>query len=542
MGLCSLGLIGSPLSAAEPLHQQIDKLIAAKTPGYEKLAAPLTTDEEFVRRVALDLTGMIPTAKEVRAFVADKSSGKRTKLIDRLLNTPEYARHMQRLFDVMLMRRLPQKNVPNTEWEKYLRDSFAANKPYDKLVREILSNDGTDLKNRAPAKFYLDRNGNVDDLTKDIARIFLGADLECAQCHNHPEIEDYKQEFYYGLSAFLVRSYVFTDRKKKKAILAEKAIGEVKFESVFDIRDKKSKGPKSTLPKVFGLTTSAEPKFKKGQEYKVKPTKAAGGVPKYSRRSLLPELVTSSNNERFARTAVNRLWATFLGRGLVHPLDRDHSGNPPSHPKLLKLLTDEFRAHGHDIKWLVRELMLSKTYQRSSRLKKGATPQPEETFTQAILRPLTPAQFAWSVLQATGTTDIHRKSLGAKATEELLHKRLVGYENRFVALFGGRPGQPPESFQSTVDQVLFLSNDPMFNRLIAPQTGNLADRLAKLPANQPEKIAEELFLSVLSRSATKQDVADVASYLKNVDKKKRPAAIQELIWAVVTSSEFRFNH
>lgn len=546
----ALAVVPVASSAGEPLHRQIDRLIAAKTKDYDKLAAPIADDEEFLRRVYLDLTGMIPTAKTVREFLADNAKDKRTKLIDRLLAAPEYARHMQHRFDVVLMRRLRGRNVPDAAWDAFLRKSFAANKPYDQLVREILSNDGSDPKNRGPAKFYLDRNGDVNELTRDVGRIFLGADLECAQCHNHPEIDDYKQADYYGISAFLVRSYVFTDRKKKRTVFAEKAVGEVSFENVFEIRDakakkgKKGKGgndfTKTTLPKVFDLAAPEEPKFKKGQEYKQKPTKRTAGVPKFSRRDLLPKLITAPKNDRFPRTAANRLWAMFLGRGLVYPVDRDHSLNPPSHPELLQLLTREFRAHKYDVKWFVRELLLSKTYQRSSL--GHPKPLPESAFGQAILRPLTPEQFAWSVLQATGETDVQRRALGKKLTEEALHKRLAGYERRFVSLFGGEPGKPPEEFESSVDQVLFLSNDPLIANLLKPKPGNLTGRLLKLPAEKPQQIAGELFLSVLSRKPTKQDVADVTAYLKGQTGPKRTTAMQELVWAVVCSAEFRFVH
>ena len=549
-------LLALPADAAEPLHKQIDALIKAKADGQRPVGsvAPRSSDAEFVRRVYLDLTGMIPTAKQTRAFLADKSKDKRTKLIDKLLATPEYARQMQRRFDVMLMRRLPHKNVSQAEWQAYLRDSFAKNKPWDAMVREILSADGRDKKLRGAAAFYLDRNGKTDAITRDVGRIFLGADLECAQCHHHPEIDDWKQDHYYGLSAFLVRSYVVKDRKLKKTILGEKAVGEVSFQNVFEIRDqkkskKKKKGKpkvdKSTVPKVFEMLAPKEPKFKKGQEYVTKPSKTTAGKPKFSRRDLLPKLITSPNNERFARSAVNRLWAMYLGRGIVHPIDRDHSGNPPSHPKLLALLTKEFVAHKYDVKWFIRELMLSETYQRSSRTTSkptGSAPSDEATFTRTILRPLSPEQLAWSLLQAVGETDIHRKSLGKKLTEAALHKRLASYERRFITLFGGQPGEPPTDFESSVDQVLFLSNDPLIGKLLTPRSGNLADRLNKLPADQPAKIADELFVSVLSRRPTKQDTADITAYLKGQTGAARTKAIQELIWATVTSAEFRFNH
>ncbi len=263
--LAGFGVAGTTVRADETLHAAIDRLILAKAPDGGNTVATAAGDDEFLRRITLDLTGMIPTATQTRVFLDDSDPDKRAKLIDRLLASPEYARHMQRVFDVVLMRRLGGSNVPAAQWTTFLRTSFAENKPWDQLTREIVSNDGADAKNRGPAKFFLDRNGDVNGLTRDIGRIFLGANLECAQCHDHPEVDDWKQEHYYGISAFLVRSFVFTDPKKKVKVFAEKAEGEVKFESVFEVRDKTSKGPKSTAPKLFDGMLVVEAKFEKGQ-------------------------------------------------------------------------------------------------------------------------------------------------------------------------------------------------------------------------------------------------------------------------------------
>lgn len=548
-----------PAVAEEPLHEQIDRLIAAKTPDFQTVAAPLAADAEFLRRVSLDLSGLLPGTDQTRAFLVDDDPHKRAKLIDRLLGSPEYARHMQRVFDVILMRRLPQKNVKTTQWEEYLRQSFAENKPWDQITREILTADGSDAEHRGPARFYLDREGDVNEITRDVARIFLGADLKCAQCHDHPEVEDWTQDDYYGLSAFLVRSFVFTDKQKKTTVFAEKADGEATFSSVFFPSSKKE----TARPQLFGGPVLDEPEFKnQDAAYKVKPAKNVRPIPKFSRRAQLGEMIVSSR--RFARTTVNRLWAHMMGRGLVHPLDRDHSGNPPSHPELLKLLTDEFANHRYDIQWFLRELALSQTYQRSSRQSPpsadGGNDQsppsadggnqeghqtelpPPQTFAVALLKPLSPAQFAWSVLQATGEADVQRKTLGDKLTEAALHQKLAGVENQFVSLFGGLPGQPPENFESTVDQVLFLSNDATILNLIHRKNGNLADRLLTLPADDPRAVADELFLSVLIRPPTEQDVQDVQEFLADKTGEARSAAVEELIWALIASSEFRFNH
>ena len=583
--LALLAVGGNKTAAADSLHLMIDQLVALQTPDYDKLAAPICSDEEFVRRLWLDLTGSIPATTDARQFLADADPVKREKLIDKLLASPEYSRHMQRVFDLMLMRRLPQKHVPIAEWEKFLRDSFAENKPWDQIVREILTADGSDAAQRGSARFYLDRDGEVNEITRDIGKLFMGADLQCAQCHNHPTIEDYKQSHYYGISAFYIRSFVMTD-KEKRVVFAEKADGEATFESVFEIRDKVSKGPKTTAPKLFEGMSISEPKFEKIDDaYVVKPDdkdKTVRPVPRFSRRVKFAEFIASTENRRFCRTSANRLWALMFGRGIVHPVELDHSENPPSHPLLLAMLTEELAAHHLDIKLFLREIALSKTYQRSSRRESADPNQPlpnDALFAQAILKPLSPDQLAWSVMQATGETDVHRQAINPdsleldaelkaklmagpveadkqplvnKAIEAELHKKLLGYEQRFAQLFGGEPGHPPDRFESTAEQVLFLANDGAIMGFLRPRGGNLAERLLKLPEDNPQQIAEELFLSTLTRRPTAEDVVDVTGYLSSQTVSDqtgpgqtgpaRAAAVQELIWAAISSSEFRFNH
>jgi hypothetical protein len=532
-------------SAADPLHVQIDKLIASQTPDFDKLVAPIAGDEEFLRRITLDLTGMIPNLRQAREFLADAAPDKRVKLIDRLLASLEHARHMQREFDVMLMRRLPATHVPVAEWDKFLRDSFAQNKPWDQLVREILAADGSDPAQRGPARFYLARNGDLHEITRDVGKLFLGTNLECAQCHDHPQVDEWKQEHYYGLAAFFVRSFVHTD-KDKKVTLAEKADGEVSFESVFEIRDKKSKGPKSSGPKLFSAATISEPKFSAPPEaYTVAPNdkdKAIRPVPKFSRRAKFAEFIASVENRRFCRSTANRLWSMMMGRGIVHPLEMDHALNPPSHPLLLALLTEELAAREMNVRDFLRELALTQTYQRSSQRLAAVPNQPEpaeSTFAIAPLKPLTPSQFAWAMLVATDELDLQRRAQGDKFSEDTF---LASTEQRFVQLFGGEPGRPPDSFASTADQVLFLANDPLVVNLLKPRGDNLAERLLKLPADNPVAVAEELFLSTLTRRPTLDEVKDVTSYLAGKTGDPRSHAVQELIWAAISSSEFRFNH
>ena len=273
---------------ANPFIGRIDRAIEAKLDGD---AAALATDSEYLRRVYLDLAGMIPTSNEARTFLDDPSPYKRQRLIDRLMAAPEYARRMQDVFDVMLMERRDDVHVPAPQWRAFLRWAFAENLPYNRLVAEILSSDGTDPKTRGAAKFYLDRLAEPNLLTRDIGRMFLGRDLQCAQCHDHPLIDDYKQAHYYGLFAFLNRTTLF-DTGKNGSVLAEKADGDVTFTSVF-----KKKVSHRTGPRILDGPAVNEPDVPKGAEYLVAPDKQNKNrpIPRYSRRAeLAPRLTVGS--------------------------------------------------------------------------------------------------------------------------------------------------------------------------------------------------------------------------------------------------------
>lgn len=338
-----------------PLSVKIDQLMAADG------VAPPVADAEFLRRVSFDLIGIPPSTEELRAFLADSNPEKRQAAVDRLLEHPRYARHMAEVFDVMLMERRPAKYVTADEWHAYLLKAFRENRPYNVLAKEILSADGTDPNLRPAARFYLDREAEPNLLTRDVGRIFFGRDMQCAQCHDHPLIDDYFQADYQGLFAFFSTGSVFTaPAPDGKAYFAEKAGVDVTFESVFVKGEKHVTGPK--LP---GMARLDEPVYYPGDEYEVKPAENVRPVPKFSRRVKLAELATSGSNRLFNENIANRLWAHMMGRGLVNPVDLHHPSNPPANPELLKLLGEEFAAMGFDVKAFLRSLTLTQTYQRT---------------------------------------------------------------------------------------------------------------------------------------------------------------------------------
>ncbi len=221
-----LALSAAIAGAAEaPLHVRIDQMVQQAAPGRP---APRASDAEFLRRLSIDLLGSIPAADEARRFLDDPSPDKRVALVRTLLDHPRYAVRMTHVFDVMFLERRNSDIIKQQDWERYLFDSFASNKSYDQLAREILASDGTDPKLRPAVKFYLERNGDPNLLTRDVARIFFGRDFQCCQCHDHPLIDHYHQADYYGLYAFLQRGFVTVDKTKpeNKDIPSSAARGE----------------------------------------------------------------------------------------------------------------------------------------------------------------------------------------------------------------------------------------------------------------------------------------------------------------------------
>src|SRR5262245_42851366 len=248
-----------------------------------------SSDAEFLRRASIDLVGMPPTSDEARAFLADNSADKRERLVDRLFATPQFARRLAEMLDLMLMERRPNANVTADEWQAWLLASVRQNKPWNVLAREILQADGDDPAQRPAARFALDRGSEPNLLTRDIGRIFFGRDMQCAQCHDHPLVGDYLQSDYHGLLAFIAPSYPLVRKEgdKQKTIQAEKAGGDLNFQSVF------IKKPRRTGARMPDGVVIDEPFLLPGDDYNVAPADNVKSVPKFSRRAKLAELATN---------------------------------------------------------------------------------------------------------------------------------------------------------------------------------------------------------------------------------------------------------
>ena len=506
------------LTAAEPLHARIDRLIEAKADGVP-LAGP-ADDAEFLRRAWLDFAGRIPPVDAARAFLADTSPDRRAKLIDHLLGGPDYAARMADLFHVTLMERLGD----HPEWMKYLRESFAANKPWDAMAREVLRADPKAPDAIRGAAFFLAKRlenygqNPVDysGLTRDVGRLFLGKNFQCCECHDHLFVEDYKQQDFQGLHTFFKNAFLV---KAGTLQVGEKPTTEkTGFASVF------TKVQMTTGPALPGGVMVEVPTFATGEEFVEKPDRKTGnpGVPKFSTLAAVSERLPRADNRDFTRNIANRLWFALMGRGIVHPLDLYHSRNPGSHPELLELLADEFAAHQFDIKWLLRELALSKTYQRSSVVPAGAEPPDAKYFAVALEKRLSAEQLLLSTAAATGADP--------KTADALRPK--------FVKAFANQPREPEDEVTPSLKAALFLLHDDAVLGLLKAKPGNLVERLANLPDS---RVAEELYLAVLSRKPTPEEAVAVGKVLaRHADRKAE--AIGRAAWALLASMEFGVNH
>lgn len=511
-----------PLPTATAVDREVDRLLAEA----KVLASPPADDAEFLRRVTLDITGRIPTYEQAVAFLDSKDPDKRRKLIDGLLASPAYGQHFGAVWRNLMVRRDAGngKKGPDT-FTPWLDEQFNRSRGWDAIVRDLLTAEGEVARNPQAGFILANSEGQQPQpnlLAAATARLFLGVQLQCAECHNHP-FAPWKQADFWGTAAFFSR--VGNGGKKGPPFVLTEA-------AEADAQAVKGKGGPN-VPTAPGAAIAVPNSAGKaaGQIVRAKfldgPEPALGDTGPY--RPHLAAWVTSAENPYFANAAANRLWAHFFGRGLVHTVDNFHEGNPPSHPALLQLLADEFRASGHDWKHLIRCVCNSQAYQRTSR------PLPEneadkELFSHMTVKVMSPGVFYDALSAAMATDPVAGPKTGRPGTKANLESR-----DQFVSFFSTQ-GDDAEAgeFGHGIPQFLQLMNAPQFNRG-AP----VVDRLARAGASR-EQVIEGLYLATLSRRPTAQEVALMADYVaRRPDAGKAYAGV---LWILLNSSEFVLNH
>jgi mono/diheme cytochrome c family protein len=477
-------------------------------------------DPTFVRRVYLDLAGRIPTPSEADSFVKERRSNKREQLIEQLTASPEFARNMAETFEVLLA----GNRNGNSDWKQYLRYTFSTNRHWDEVARDLIVARPASKELKGSVYFLYSKKNNPQTMAEAIAPAFLGFQMNCAQCHNHPLAPEIKQKHYWGLVAFLNRSKN-ADTSDGPAV-SESAIGGfVKFANL------KKESQEALLTFVNDKTI---PEKRPGENEKeddsadkyreIGQGKRANKVPKFSRREQLAELVTH-DNPLLARSFVNRMWTILIGRGLVHPSDRIDSSHPPSHPDLLAWLAHDFETHDYDIRRLVRNICLSETYQLDSKWSGPTKPQPY-LFAYGLEKPLRAEVMLRSLLVAVGEQPDSSGDLpGYPALESM-------FTDRF-------PEVLPTEFSPNLRQGLFLTNNKKLDELLKPAKGNSAEYLLKQPG--PREQVDAAFLRVLGRLPDRQEKRAVLDFVSTrLGSQER--SVRELLWALLTSAEFRFNH
>lgn len=498
----------------EPLAKEIDRRIEAFWKQSAVTPAPEADEFTLWRRLYLDLNGRIPRRDEWEALAQTKGAvdERYAAAVRSLLAGPEFSLHWGAELDQFIQ----GDYAGNGEFVDYLRSRLHAGAAWDAIFRELLLGPWETAEQR-PAQRFLDvRAKDVDRLTTDATRVFFGVDISCARCHDHPLVDDWKQDHYYGMVSFFHRT---TGGKGK---VSEKTDGAVTFRTAL--------GEQKTASVMFLTGTIVAP-----AEGESKQSATA------SRRRQLVEAALAE--PRFlSRAVVNRIWASLLGRGLVEPVDQLHSGNAPSVPGLLEFLADDFVASGYNLKRLIGAVVLSKPYRLAGRTANSALPNPAN-FAAFPLRHLSRRQFGLSLLIATGHDAFGPSDAIFSRAEKISGAagvlRMTQYLQTEAKLPSFQQGlDPGRDGQSSAAEALFVSNNPQIQKWFLAEGDSLASQLSseqQLPA-----LVQRAVRTVLSRPLADDQSAELVRFVESHPDRKQ--ACQELLWALAASAEFRFQH
>jgi hypothetical protein len=529
---CTSFLFGIFVTAALPLQAEesdtnvnaivtvIDKRIRDEWQTSGITPAEKCTDTVFVRRLYLDLAGRVPTVSELQTWLADETSDKPENLVDLLLNSEDHVQHFADTFDTLLMGRGQSSDYDQRrkhQWRAWLERVFRENRPWNKVIEDLLLARPESDSDQGAVWFLYERTNNHQEIAEAIAPAFFGVRIECAQCHDHMGAAEIKQSHYWGLVAFFSRGT--NTNTKNGPRVGESAIG-----GFSDFANLEGSSTPNLLT-FFDVETIDEPRPDKDEKqddseelYSLASRDGDPRVPKFSRRQQFADTVTA-NHPLIARAAVNRIWAMLMGRGIVHPFDEMDSMHDPSHPELLHSLAENFRMSNYDMRKLVRSIALSRPYRLSSRAPEQATDP--ASFAWYLERPLTAEQLARSI-QLT----IRGKFQNDSLLVDRIRQRI--------------PDVLPDENITTVKDAMFLTNSEALNGIISnnDDPAHLVTRLAGL-ASHGDRV-DLLFLTFYGRQAADDERSKIIDYLGR-DKLTRQR-IEQVIWSMAASAEFRFNH
>jgi hypothetical protein len=521
LAIVGLLLAAAPAWAAAPpgapdaqaLAGRIDRLLAQRWKAAGVRPAPAAGDSEFLRRAYLDLTGRIPRPRDVHDFLADRKPNKRARLIDELLEAPRHARHFAAVWRAQLLPEVSasrQARYFQPGFEAWLRQRLRAGAGYDRLVRELLTTPiSADQRTPEavfrqperpnPLAFFAVKEARPENLAATTTRLFLGIQIECAQCHDHP-FAKWTREQFWNQAAF----FAGIERQ-----------GDGLFAPLSETVSRRELIPPYKRGKVrAAFLDRTRPAWKEG----------------VSPRAALAEWVTRADNPYFARAVVNRLWAHFFGVGLVEPVDDFNDKNKPSHPELLDELARAFTRARFDLRYLVRALCNSRAYQLTSARTHPGQDDPR-LFARMNVKGLSGEQLFDSLALATG----YRERAGGPFTFNARSPR-----NSFLTLFA-RQGQPAEA-QTSILQALTLMNGKFVADATRLRTSATLTAVVEMPLADTAQRVEALYLSALSRKPAARELARALRHVRKEGKAGEARRLADVFWVLLNSAEFRLNH
>jgi len=508
--------------SSDVLIEYIDAQIRQSWQDNEVQPSNVAEDTEWLRRVYLDIVGHIPPQDAIKAFLADKDEAKRSKVIDNLLDHPDYVRNWTTIWTNNLIGRRTPRRVSRGGLQKFLREAFGKNRPWNEVVFDIVTGEGH-FEREGAVNFLLAQMQNNDDgvqATAKTTRLFMGVQVQCTQCHNHP-FNDWKQDQFWQFNSF------FRQMRKVDHRRYDPKSGRM-VDDYSELISRDFSGP-VYFEKRSGLMQVAYPQYFTA---KVDPT---SGV---NRRRELGRLMTKGDKPYIAQAIVNRTWGHFFGYGFTKPVDDMGPHNPASHPDLLDRLTAEMVKSGYDMKQLIRWIANSESYNLTSQYSsdnKLDNPGAGETplFSHMYVKSMQAEQLYDSLIIATNAHQSGRSNWDAQ------EKQRQAWMRQFVITFDTDENDEATTFNGTIPQALMMMNGPLIENAISDKKGGFLQKILAERSPDSKKI-QQLFLTSLCRQPTRTELTSAIKVFRAAPDKL--ALYQDLFWALLNSNEFISNH
>lgn len=527
LGFAQAAVAESPRSATT-VAADVDRLIDASLPA-EVERAPRTNDEDFLRRITLDLAGALPSPSDVTAFGLDPDPDKRARMIDRLLESPEYARTWARYWSDVVYTNATEERARITQgtFETWLEEQFAANRPWDEVATELLTATGGITEDGRTALIFA-HTGQPAELAAETSRIFLGIQIQCANCHDHPT-DSWTREQFHELAAFFPRIRVRpeTAGDVRSFVVESVNVNQGRRGQVRPAVQPGRGAPEYYMPDLNNPSsrgTRVQPVFF------VDGTSLEAGTSDLDRRTALAQAITSPENEWFSKAFVNRVWGELTGRGFYTPIDDIGPLRAADCEDALQALADGFTAQGYDVQWLYRTIANTETYQRQIRTPDPAAETPP--FASAMPARLRADQVYNSLTKVLGVEQL--AGAGGRRRGGFGMNRDPG-RTAFAGLFGFDPSMPQEDIVGSIPQALYLMNSPQVGGLIRGNGNTRLGRILRNHADNADALAE-LYVLTLAREPSAEETSIALDYVEEVG--NRTEAFEDLFWSLLNSSEF----